>query len=322
MKLFFSFFCTVCILLMFLSCAQTARPAEVCGLLSAEDGLVTFRDDAGNTYTLPQNPTKTAVLLSSLAELWRGSGGDICVTVGESVERGFVDVDTPLVDGGAGKQINTELLLAEAPELVICSADIPAQGEAADLLRAAGITAAEFRIAHMSDYLRVYEIFCALNATADTAYKEALSMRAEIDALLASVPVSETPPRILFLRAGTSARATKAKRAQDHFAAAMLSELGCENIAECAEILPDGISMEVVLAENPDAIFVSLMGDEAAAASHFRTLLTSEVWASLDAVKNGRVYILPKDLFQYKPNGRWAEAYRYLYERLYGEEAR
>ena len=34
-------------------------------------------------------------------------------------------------------------------------------------------------------------------------------------------------------------------------------------------------------------------------------------------VRDGRVYYLPKDLFQFKPNARWYEAYRYLYELLY-----
>ena len=35
------------------------------------------------------------------------------------------------------------------------------------------------------------------------------------------------------------------------------------------------------------------------------------------AVQEGRVYVLPRDLFHYKPNARWAESYAYLYELLF-----
>ncbi|MBO5273008.1 MAG: hypothetical protein J6I45_00160 [Clostridia bacterium] len=35
-------------------------------------------------------PEKTAVLFSSLAEIWLEAGGSVDITVGESIERGFV----------------------------------------------------------------------------------------------------------------------------------------------------------------------------------------------------------------------------------------
>lgn len=56
------------------------------------------------------------------------------MTVGESVERGFVPEGTPLVDDGAGKKIDLERLLIEEPDFVICSGDIAAQAETAETL--------------------------------------------------------------------------------------------------------------------------------------------------------------------------------------------
>ena len=41
-------------------------------------------------------------------------------------------------------------------------------------------------------------------------------------------------------------------------------------------------------------------------------VLEQPAWQSLTAVKNGDYAYLPKDLFQFKPNARWDEAYRYL----------
>ena len=39
-------------------------------------------------------------------------------------------------------------------------------------------------------------------------------------------------------------------------------------------------------------------------------------WSGLWAVKNGRMHLMDKMLFNLKPNDRWAEAYGILYEKL------
>ena len=84
------------------------------------------------------------------------------------------------------------------------------------------------------------------------------------------------------------------------------------------EVLLDGLSMEEILRADPDFIFISTMGKESAAKAHMEEVLSQPVWQSLTAVKNGRVIYLPKDLFQFKPNARWGDAYAYLIEVFYG----
>ena len=59
------------------------------------------------------------------------------------------------------------------------------------------------------------------------------------------------------------------------------------------------------------------MGDEEAAKSYMLELFAAEGWKDLTAVKENRYVFLPKDLFHFKPNARWADAYRYLAELLY-----
>ena len=44
------------------------------------------------------------------------------------------------------------------------------------------------------------------------------------------------------------------------------------------------------------------------------------LWNELDAVKEGRVYFMEKELYNLKPNHRWGEAYRKLQEILLHEE--
>ena len=49
------------------------------------------------------------------------------------------------------------------------------------------------------------------------------------------------------------------------------------------------------------------------------SLLSDPVWSTLTAVQEEKGFQLPKDLFQFKPNARWDEAYQYLIDLLYGE---
>ena len=80
----------------------------------SESIYYSFTDYSGNTVTLDKAPEKTAVLFSSFAEVWELAGGNVSITVGESIERGFAGSDAIIVDAGAGKTINTELLVASA----------------------------------------------------------------------------------------------------------------------------------------------------------------------------------------------------------------
>ncbi|MBQ8402788.1 MAG: ABC transporter substrate-binding protein [Clostridia bacterium] len=272
-----------------------------------------------DTPAVSAMPENTAVLFSSLAEIWLDAGGEIAITVGETVERGFAPEGTPLVDEGAGKTINLELLLSLEPDLVIASPDIPAQAEAAEILEDAGIPTLLCRVESFSDYLTALEAMTAITGNAD-AVSAGQAMQTEIHSILQAESADGTP-EILFIRAGSTASSTKAKLAEDHFACAMLEELGCHNIAADAPILLDGLSMEEILLSDPDYIFFSLMGNAESALANVQTLLEGETWGQLTAVREGRVVILPRELFHFKPCSRWVEAYRYLADILSGEGA-
>ena len=81
------------------------------------------------------------------------------------------------------------------------------------------------------------------------------------------------------------------------------------------------ISMESVLIEDPDYIFVVLQGSSSEAAeNNFASVLTNNpAWNTLTAVREGRFYILDRNLFHYHPNERWAESYEFILDILKGE---
>lgn len=279
----------------------------------------TFTDDTGAVVTVPENPKTVAVLLSSLADLWITAGGSVDITVGETVERGFATETVILVDTGAGKTVDLEALIAAQPDFVLYSSDLSGQLACADTLRAAGIPAAGFRVETFGDYLRVLKICTDILGTPHCYEQYGTALKAEIEALIYLAQSREDQPHILFVRAGSSAKFTKAKTAENHFVCAMLKDLGTFNIAEKAPVLLDGLSMEEILLSDPEFVFFTTMGDESAGQAYMESLLSDPVWQTLTAVREGRVHQLPKELFQYKPNARWGEAYSYLIELLYGD---
>ena len=296
-------------LLLLAGCSAPASPSRE---------TVSFIDDTGAQISAPVKPRRVAVLLSSLAEVWQTADGEVAVTVGETVERGFAPSGVTLVDDGAGKTINIELLIASQPDLVIYSAELAGQAQCAQTLAAAGIPAAGFTVETFADYLRVLEIFTSILQTPENYAAHGAALQARVEELIASVQ-GQSAPTVLFVRAGSSARFTKAKTAANHFVCGMLKELGCVNIADAAPILLDGLSIEAILLSDPDFILYTTMGDESAGTAYMESLLTDPVWQTLTAVQEGRVYQLPKALFQYKPGPRWDAAYQYLIDLLYGE---
>lgn len=295
----------IVVLLIFISGAVETNKPESSG------EYFTFIDSEGEIVELSHKPQKTAVLFSSLAECWIEAGGEVYVTVGESVERGLVKEETELVDKGAGKTVDTEKLISLEPDFVICSADIASHRDVASALKKAKIPVAMLRMDTFEDYLTILRTLTKITGKTENYEQFGENAKSEIEQII-SGGKRENNPKILFVRSGSSYSSAKAKKADDNFAAKILEDLGCVNIADKAETLLDNLSAEVILKENPQYIFVSVMGDYDNSKAYMQELLAKKEYASLDAVKNGRVYFLPKELFQYKPCGRWAESYRYI----------
>ncbi len=293
-----------------------------CGTHSSgqrSEDTYSFTDDTGTEVSVPYQPHRVAVLTSSLADLWITAGGQVDITVYETIERGFAGETAVLVDDGAGKTINLELLIASQPDFVLYASDLSGQLECVEILRDAGIPAAGFAVETFEDYLNLLKICTDILETPDRYGEYGIELQNRVDSLVSLAQSQPQQPDILFVRAGSSAKYTKAKTAENHFVCVMLKELGTYNIAENAPVLLDGLSTEEILLSDPDRILFTTMGDASAGAAYIDSLISDPVWQSLTAVKNGNIHQLPKELFQYKPNSRWDEAYAYLIELLYGD---
>lgn len=279
-------------------------------IAGAEGALM---DDRG-TAIPTASPRRVVSLYGSYAEAWAQAGGTLVGATEDAVsERGMDLGEAQII--GTTKAPNLELILALDPDLVLLSLDIAAQVSAAEVLEAAGVPCAAFRVDTWQDYARMMDVFTALTGRRDLYEAIVPPMEAAIAQTIASAR-TQNAPTVLLLRAYSTG--VKAK-ADDNLAGAMLEDLGCVNIAARQPSLLEELTLEAIVVEDPDCIFISVMGgdEEAALAIVEETLGQNPAWQGLTAVQEGRVYVLPRDLFHYKPNARWAESYAYLYELLF-----
>ena len=79
----------------------------------------------------------------------------------------------------------------------------------------------------------------------------------------------------------------------------------------------DEENIEIMRRIGPDYIFVIPQGKEDEAMESFKAQFENNpVWSELSAVREGRMFIMPKDYFQYKPNAKWDLAYEYVLDLL------
>ena len=266
---------------------------------------------------MPLSAVKTACLNSSLADLWKLAGGSVDITVEESVERGFASPEALLVDSASGRNINTELLVAAEPDLVIGSADTASHVRLSSFLDKAGIDMILVDMDSFDDFLSVFHTLTDITGRSDLYEKYGEGQKTAIEEIIANAAGYESKPRVLFVRAGSAFSYVKAKRTDDHFAAKIIEDLGAVNIADEYGMLTDSLSLEAVLESNADKILVVPQGDEDASIAYITDLFSQPGWRDVRAIENGSVYFLPKELFHFKPNGRWAEAYEMMEEVLY-----
>jgi len=274
-----------------------------------------FVDDLGYQVNFTHKPERVVSLFGSYSELWLLAGGALSgVTEDTTSGRALaVDEDIPII--GSVHQPNTELIIDLSPDLILMSADLSAHRDLRDILTQAGLACAYMKIDNIEDYLRAFGVFTRLTGREDLYDAYGASVKTHVEQILARVPADAKKPSALLIR-GMSSKAKALKG--DHMVGKMLADLGADNIASRHESLLEDLSMEVILDEDPDFILVVITGDADKAADALNNgVMANPAWRSLSAARYDRVYMLPKDLFSFKPNERWGESYEYLYNILY-----
>lgn len=265
----------------------------------------------------PLPASRVACLNSSLADLWTLAGGTVDITVAEAVERGFASADALLCGSASGRDINLEVLVASRADLVIGSADTASHVRLASFLDSNGIDVLLFRQDCFDDFLSAFRILTSMTEREDLFEKYGSGQERGIEEVIMQAERHSIKPRVLFIRAGSAFASVRAKRASDHFAAGIIEDLGAVNVADEYSALTDMLSLEAVMKGDIDMIFIVIQGDEEAGRAYMEKLFSRPGWRDIPAVRQGKVHYLERELFHYKPNGRWLEAYEVMEALLY-----
>lgn len=311
-KKFICFFLAALILLVSLcSCTKKGESEP------ANEGI-TFVDALGRSVILKDTPARTAALIGSFAEVWQLAGGTVCATAEDAWEDFGLSLKDAVNIGGAHSP-NLEMLLSANPDFVLASASTASNVEMKNSLEAAGICVAYFDVDSFYDYLDMLKICTDITGRPDLYLKNGSELLQRIKKTkenLNGVSFPDAHRKILLLRA--SSGALKAKGSEGTVLGEMLSDLGCINIADSDTSLLENLSVESIIREEPYHIFVVTMGNDTQAAKNnlFKTIKENPAWEGLEAIRENRLHIMDKQLFNIKPNVRWAEAYEILEKSL------
>lgn len=302
---------------LLLALALTALALAGCGAGERGRGTepaVTFTDALGRTVTLPEKPARTAALLGSFADVWQLAGGTVCAAASDAWVDFGLELDGAVNLGGAHSP-SLEALLSANPDFVIASASTAADVALKETLETAGIPVAYFEVTSFEDYLAMLEVCTGITGRQDLLEQNGYRLREQIETVRAACRGASLPEeerRVLVVRA--SSGSVKAKDSSGTVLGEMLSDLGCINIADSDKTLLENLSAESVIRQEPRRIFVVTMGEDTEKArENFRRMLEENpAWGTLEAVREGRIYFMDKQLYNLKPNARWAESYEKL----------
>lgn len=295
--------------------ARSNEPAALntASTSSAVSNELVITDDLGREVRL-EKPQRVAVLIGSFADAYAAAGGESQIVA--AAHDSWTSFDLELdgaADLGDVKSIAQETLLASEPDLVIASAKNESQKKMKEMLEAAQIPVVYFDVSSFEDYLSVLERMSQMTGDQQAYEKNGAALQKEIEAIRQR---PHAPLKVLALR--ETGKGITALGSSNSVLGEMLEDLGCENIAGAGGL--QTLSAEEIHVQNPDVILYVAQGkDLPTARSMAESLFGQDAWASLDAVKDKKVFVLDQRLYNLKPNARWAAALKDLETLLYGD---
>lgn len=253
---------------------------------------------------------ETAVVFgSSLTDIINKSNINVIGTTTDSFDNGIIE---DVEDIGGLITPNMEQVVELNPDVVIIYGKHPKYESIKELLETANITVMNLEYNSFDEYKEV--ITKVADLTNDDSYYG--KMVGEVEAEINDYIVKATnfdSTKALVVRSSTSSFSVINNT---YFSNEIIENMNIVNIANINDKINADLSVEYILEEDPEYIFIIQMGDETSLQGYNEYILANGSWSNLSAVKSGNVYYLPKELFHLKPNEKWSEAYEYIYEIL------
>ncbi|MCT4543088.1 MAG: ABC transporter substrate-binding protein [Vallitalea sp.] len=293
---------------------ETTLPENI---LNETETAVTYKNPLGDEVTITKNPKKVVVLMNSILDIWYLAGGEAIGRVSGSVN--VPEAANDIEQVGKVNEPSIEKILALEPDLVILSSTRSQHVEMKDILSSNNIECAYVDISSdpYSKFNETLKLFTMITEREDIYNTEIKKIQEEVTDICDKTK-NEEQPKILILFG--SSKYVKAELPCG-LVGNMVEMLGANNIITGSPVEGSSkvtFSLEKIIQEDPDKIFIIPMGEiEQVKARIKEDLESNEAWATLTAVKENNIHYLPKDLFHYKPNARYPEAFMHLAKILY-----
>ena len=271
---------------------------------SANFAVVT--DDLGRTVELKEKPSRIVVTSASFLEPLEAVGGADLVAGRPDSKTKMPDYAKDIASVGKVYQIDTEKVLACQPDLVIINKGM--NEKLVDALEANGIKTLVLDMKSYDDVKREVATLAAVTGNPDKGQQLIHDMDDKIAAVKSSIPQDRRKVSIIH-----STNQGLTVQLDGSIAGSIANMLGWENVASGSQPLeknPDAApySMETLVAQNPEIIFVTSMGKLEAIKASMEETMQGPAWQSIPAVKNKQVYYLPQELFLLSPGIHYPEA--------------
>lgn len=285
---------------------------------NAKQAYAVIKDDMGREVTLDKKPERIVVTSASFLEPLEAVDGAGLVVGRPDSKTKMPAYAKELTSVGKVYQIDAEKVMACAPDLVIINKGM--NEKLTDTLESNGI---KTLVLDMKSYENVkHEIGILAQVTGAKEKGDALiaDMDAKIQAVRDKIPQDKRRVSIIH-----STNQGLTVQLEGSIAGSVAGMLGWENAASGTAPLeknPDAApySLEMLAQQNPELIFVTSMGKlDAIKAEMDETMKNNPAWQSIAAVREGRVYYLPQDLFLLSPGIHYPDAVEIMAKCVYPE---
>lgn len=280
------------------------------------DAYVQLVDDANRKITLAKKPERVLALSPSYLELIDAVGGTL---IGRpTAQNGSVPKSMEkLPEVGHTYNINMESVVGLKPDLVLASRNQHAKF--IQLLESNKINALEYQVRTYDEVKKFLGELGKIYNTPDKAKAVCTKLDNDIKTIVEKTPKQKKRVVILFATANSVTVA-----GSKSIAGCVSDILGFENVA--AKALKGAsdktpYSMEALLEQNPEIVFITSMGKAEKIEKRLQTdFKNNPAWNGLGAVKNKKVFVLPENMFLINPGIHYPEAVAYMAKLAYPQE--
>lgn len=289
---------------------EASAPASNSG-----SAYLALTDAAGRKVVLPGKPERVVALSPSFLGMINAVDGRI---VGRTMSKNAVIPEgmKAVPEVGMVYNVNMEALVALRPDLVLASKN--QHDKFIPILESNKINVIELNTKTYAEVKDAVKLLGDVYGTQEKAAAEIKLMDDAVTDIVGRLPKDKK--RIVIMHA--TANSVTVEGAQT-IAGCVSDLLGFENVAAAAlkgSSTKTPYSMESLVGQNPEIIFITSMGKAEEIESRLRKdFKDNPAWNSIPAVRDGRVYALPENLFLLNPGLAYPEAVMYMAKQVYPE---